>query len=88
LATGGSKAVKELEKEQKTRANRMIKDYLDQSFLEYQNHFLEELSGRENLNNEATEIVKKISAIYESRQKLAHNSSIQLVTESLFCQIR
>jgi len=88
LATGGSKAVKELEKEQKTRANRMVKDYLDHSFLEYQNHFMEELSGRENLNNEEAEIVKKISAINESRRRLAHNSSIQLVAESLFCQIR
>jgi DNA polymerase III subunit delta' len=32
LATGGSKAVKELEKEQKTRANRLVRDFLD-SFL-------------------------------------------------------
>jgi DNA polymerase-3 subunit delta' len=88
LATGGSKVVKELEKEQKTRANRMVKDYLDQSFLEYQNHFKAELFGRENSNREAAEIVKKIDAIDESRQKLVHNSSIQLVTESLFCQIR
>jgi len=88
LATGGSKVVKELEKEQKTRASRMVKDYLDQSFLEYQNHFKTELFGRDNSNREAVEIVKKIDAIDESRQKLLHNSSIQLVTESLFCQIR
>jgi DNA polymerase III subunit delta' len=88
LATGGSKVVKELEKEQKTRANRMVKDYLDQSFLEYQNHFKTELFGTDNSNREAVEIIKKIDAIDESRQKLVHNSSIQLVTESLFCQIR
>jgi DNA polymerase-3 subunit delta' len=88
LATGGSKAVKELEREQKMRANRMIKDYLDQSFLEYQSFFTAALSNRENSNSKVTEIVKKISAIDESRRKLANNSSIQLVTESLFCQIR
>jgi DNA polymerase-3 subunit delta' len=88
LATGGSKAVKELEREQKMRANRMIKDYLDQSFLEYQSFFTAVLSNRENSNSKVAEIVKKISAIDESRRKLANNSSIQLVTESLFCQIR
>jgi DNA polymerase III subunit delta' len=88
LATGGSKAVKELEKEQKTRSTRMVKDYLDQSFLEYQNQFTAELLGREDSTIESAKIIKKIHAICESRQKLANNSSIQLITESLFCQIR
>jgi DNA polymerase-3 subunit delta' len=88
LATGGSKAVKELEKEQKTRSTRMVKDYLDQSFLEYQNQFTAELMGREDSTIESAKIIKKIHAICESRQKLANNSSIQLITESLFCQIR
>jgi DNA polymerase-3 subunit delta' len=88
LATGGSKAVKELEKEQKTRSTRMVKDYLDQSFLEYQNQFIAELLGRKNSTIESAKIVQKIHAIDASRQKLANNSSIQLITESLFCQIR
>jgi DNA polymerase-3 subunit delta' len=88
LATGGSKAVKELEKEQKTRSTRMVKDYLDQSFLEYQIQFTAELLGRENSTIKSAKIIKKIYAIDESRQKLANNSSIQLITESLFCQIR
>jgi DNA polymerase-3 subunit delta' len=88
LASGGSKAVKELEKEQKTRSTRMVKDYLDNSFLEYQIQFTAELLGRENSTIESAKIIKKIHAIDESRQKLANNSSIQLVTESLFCQIR
>jgi DNA polymerase-3 subunit delta' len=88
LATGGSKAVKELEKEQKTRSTRMVKDYLDNSFLEYQIQFTAELLGRENSTIESAKIIKKIHAIDESRQKLANNASIQLITESLFCQIR
>jgi DNA polymerase-3 subunit delta' len=88
LATGGSKAVKELEKEQKTRSSRMIKDYLDQSFLEYQNQFRSELTSAENSVNVASKIIQKINAVDESRRKLANNSSIQLITESLFCQIR
>jgi DNA polymerase-3 subunit delta' len=88
LSTGGSKAVKELEKEQKTRSTRMVKDYLDNSFLEYQIQFTAKLLGRENSTIESAKIIKKIHAIDESRQKLANNSSIQLITESLFCQIR
>jgi DNA polymerase-3 subunit delta' len=88
LATGGSKAVKELEKEQKTRSTRKVKDYLDQSLLEYKIQFTAKLLGRENSTIESAKIIKKIHAIDESRQKLANNSSIQLVTESLFCQIR
>jgi DNA polymerase-3 subunit delta' len=88
LATGGSKAVKELEKEQKTRSTRMVKDYLDNSFLEYQNQFIVELLGRENSTIESAKIIQKIQAIDASRQKLANNSSIHLITESLFCQIR
>jgi hypothetical protein len=66
----------------------MVKDYLDQSFLEYQNQFIAELLGRKNSTIESAKIVQKIHAIDASRQKLANNSSIQLITESLFCQIR
>jgi DNA polymerase-3 subunit delta' len=34
LASGGSKAVKELEKEQKTRSTRLVRDYLDSALLD------------------------------------------------------
>ena len=34
LAAGGSKAVKELEKEQKSRSTRMVRDYLDRALLD------------------------------------------------------
>jgi DNA polymerase-3 subunit delta' len=34
LATGGSKAIKELEKEQKTRSTRLVRDYLDRALLD------------------------------------------------------
>jgi DNA polymerase-3 subunit delta' len=88
LATGGSKAVKELEKEQKRRVNRMVKDYLDQSFLEYQNQLTAELSGNDNSTIKSAKVIQKIHAIDESRRRLANNSSIQLITESLFYQIR
>jgi hypothetical protein len=38
--------------------------------------------------DETIKAILKINAIDESRRKLANNSSIQLITESLFCQIR
>jgi DNA polymerase-3 subunit delta' len=88
LATGGSKAVKELEKEQKTRSTRMVKDYLDQSFLEYQNIFRVDLFAGDKSPDETLKAILKINAIDESRRKLANNSSIQLITESLFCELR
>ena len=34
LASGGSKAIKELEKEQKTRGTRLVRDYLDRALLD------------------------------------------------------
>jgi DNA polymerase-3 subunit delta' len=34
MASGGSKAVKELEKEQKSRSTRMVRDYLDRALLD------------------------------------------------------
>jgi DNA polymerase-3 subunit delta' len=34
MASGGAKAIKELEKEQKTRGTRMVRDYLDRALLD------------------------------------------------------
>jgi hypothetical protein len=48
----------------------MLKDYLDNSFLEYQNQFTVELLGRENSTIESAKIIQKIQAIDASRQKL------------------
>jgi DNA polymerase-3 subunit delta' len=39
MATGGSKAVKELEKEQKSRANRMVRDSIDGALLDLTTFF-------------------------------------------------
>jgi DNA polymerase-3 subunit delta' len=43
LATGGSKAVKELEKEQKSRSSRLIKDHLDLSMTEIARNEIDDL---------------------------------------------
>jgi DNA polymerase-3 subunit delta' len=53
LATGGSKAVKELEKEQKTRVNRMVKDYLDSFLLDIATIYRNALITQSATNNQS-----------------------------------
>ena len=56
LAAGGSKAVKELEKEQKSRSTRMVRDYLDRALLDlstlYRDVLLVQSSSNDSLINE------------------------------------
>ena len=56
LAAGGSKAVKELEKEQKSRSTRMVRDYLDRALLDlstlYRDVLLVQSGSNESLINE------------------------------------
>jgi DNA polymerase-3 subunit delta' len=51
LATGGSKAVKELEKEQKTRSTRLIRDNLDGALLDLATVYRDLLLVKSNLTN-------------------------------------
>ena len=55
VVTGGAKAVKELEKEQKSRQTRMVRDYLDRALLDiatlYRDVLLVQSGGREELIN-------------------------------------
>ena len=56
LAAGGSKAVKELEKEQKSRSTRMVRDYLDRALLDlstlYRDVLLVQSGSNDSLINE------------------------------------
>ena len=56
LAAGGSKAVKELEKEQKSRSTRMVRDYLDRALLDlstlYRDVLLVQSGSSDSLTNE------------------------------------
>jgi DNA polymerase-3 subunit delta' len=66
LATGGSKAVKELEKEQKTRASRMVRDFLDASLLDisslYRDVLTVKIDSKGNLiNQDFAELIKSKS---------------------------
>jgi len=56
LAAGGSKAIKELEKEQKSRSTRMVRDYLDRALLDlstlYRDVLLIQSGSNDSLINE------------------------------------
>jgi DNA polymerase-3 subunit delta' len=66
LVSGGSKAVKELEKEQKARSTRMIRDYLDRALLDlatlYRDVLLLQSGSTDSLiNQDLTEQIKKMA---------------------------
>jgi DNA polymerase-3 subunit delta' len=86
LATGGSKAVKELEKEQKVRTTRRSKNFIDHALLELQEQFHKKLSNQLSDNYRSDRIIYQIEKIEESRSKLLGNSSSIIVLESLFCE--
>jgi DNA polymerase III subunit delta' len=77
LATGGSKAVKELEKEQKTRANRIAKDFLDSSLLDISTLYRDILATKVNsnsklVNNDFAQLIKlKSESVSESEVRIA-----------------
>ena len=75
LAQGGSKAVKELEKEQKSRSTRMVRDYLDQALLDIVTLFRDVLlvqSGKSegSINSDLTKEIEKVAASTTSEATL------------------
>jgi DNA polymerase-3 subunit delta' len=83
LATGGSKAVKELEKEQKTRNVRLIRDFLDSTLLNIVNAEIN------NIKANALDDLNKLDLEYfdqvlKSRKVLFSNGSPALAFEALF----
>jgi len=68
MVTGGSKAVKELEKEQKSRSTRMVRDYLDRALLDlatlYRDIMLVQSNSTESLiNQDLLEEIKQLAAL-------------------------
>jgi len=65
LTQGGSKAVKELEKEQKSRATRAVRDYLDRALLDiatlYRDILLVQSDSRDSLIN--TDLLSEITRV-------------------------
>jgi DNA polymerase-3 subunit delta' len=75
LAQGGSKAVKELEKEQKSRSTRMVRDYLDQALLDIVTLYRDVLliqSGKtgDSVNSDLTKELERVAASTTSEETL------------------
>jgi DNA polymerase-3 subunit delta' len=83
LATGGSKAVKELEKEQKTRNARLVRDFLDSTLLNIVNAEINNIKANalDDLNKLDLEYFDQI---LKSRKVLFSNGSPALALEALF----
>jgi DNA polymerase-3 subunit delta' len=76
MASGAAKAIKELEKEQKTRGTRMVRDYLDRGLLDlatlYRDILLIQFGSVDNLINQdiKNEITKIANSTTESKTLL------------------
>jgi DNA polymerase III subunit delta' len=84
LAQGGSKAVKELEKEQKSRSTRMVRDYLDQALLDIVTLFRDVLlvqSGKSagTINSDLT---KEIESVAQSTTPEATLKKIEAIMKA------
>ena len=100
LISGGAKSIKDLEKDQKSRTTRAIKDELDGYLLDYLTLFRDCLTPSGQLVNQdlATEISKigqtspagvithLIARTNETRELLTTNASQALLLESLFLE--
>jgi DNA polymerase-3 subunit delta' len=86
LATGGSKLIKELEKNQKAKTNRLSKDFIDNALLELQKQLQNRMRDQEFDKIKSEKNISIIKTIQDTRNSLGGNYSIQLILESLLCQ--
>jgi DNA polymerase-3 subunit delta' len=90
LATGGSKAVKELEKDQKMRSSRLIKDFLNQEILEVIKAYQSIIANRDSdiINEDDIEKqkhqLKCYSAALDAQKSIKLNYSPNLILEKMF----
>jgi DNA polymerase-3 subunit delta' len=81
MFSGGAKVVKELEKEQKSRATRMVRDYLDRALLDlstlYRDILLIQSNSADSLiNQDLVEEIKQLAQATRPEQTLAKIESI------------
>ena len=81
MVSGGAKVVKELEKEQKSRATRMVRDYLDRALLDlstlYRDILLVQSNSTDSLiNQDLIEEIKQLAQATRPEQTLAKIESI------------
>jgi DNA polymerase-3 subunit delta' len=76
VVTGGAKAVKELEKEQKSRQTRMVRDYLDRALLDIATFYRDVLltqtsSGDELINPDLADVIRGLAGSTTAEKTLA-----------------
>jgi DNA polymerase-3 subunit delta' len=81
IVSGGAKVVKELEKEQKSRATRMVRDYLDRALLDLSTLYRDILLIQSNsvdslINQDLFEEIKQLAQATRPEQTLAKIESI------------
>ena len=81
MVSGGAKIVKELEKEQKSRATRMVRDYLDRALLDlstlYRDILLVQSNSTDSLiNQDLVEEIKQLAQTTRPEQTVAQIESI------------
>ncbi len=81
LTQGGSKAVKELEKEQKSRTTRMVRDYLDRALLDiatlYRDILLIQSNSPDSIIN--TDLISEMTKIAESTEAEATLAKLEAI---------
>lgn len=81
LTQGGSKAVKELEKEQKSRTTRMVRDYLDRALLDiatlYRDILLIQSNSPDSTIN--TDLISEMTKIAESTEAEATLAKLEAI---------
>jgi len=88
ISSSNSKAIKELEKEQKSRTTRMVRDYLDRALLDIATLYRDVLltqSGEtgELINKDMTQVIIDLSARHESVATVAKLQAIMASRETL-----
>jgi DNA polymerase-3 subunit delta' len=89
LATGGAKAVKELEKEQKSRQTRMVRDYLDRALVDiatmYRDILLVQQGGASSglINEENRDLINRVAGQISANQTVARIDAIMATRRNL-----
>ena len=84
LTQGGSKAVKELEKEQKSRATRMVRDFLDRALLDiatlYRDVLLVQSNSKDSLIN--IDLISEITKLAQSSTPEATLAKLEAILKT------
>jgi len=84
LATGGNKAIKELEKEQKTRSTRLVRDNLDSALSDIASVYRDILFVKSGLSNSVInkDMIEKINSVTPKISEIATLNTIKSILSS------